>query len=233
MRKLTAALLATASLAIASTAYAADIPARMPVKAVAPTYVPPFSWTGFYVGGNVGWGWSNGDGTIAFGGPSGPYSGSGNGFLGGVQAGYNWQNGPLVIGLETDFQGSSGSGTVNGNAGATNFTGNAKTPWFGTVRGRLGYAADRWLFYVTGGGLYGKSTLNGTVNTTGPFNSSATFWTWTAGAGIETALWDRWSGKLEYLYAGSPDHVPIPPGATAVSGKAHTNIIRVGLNYHF
>ena len=57
---------------------------------------------------------------------------------------------------------------------------------------------------MTGGGLYGKSTLDGTLSTTGPYSSSATYWTWTAGAGIETMLSDRWSAKLEYLYAGKP-----------------------------
>jgi outer membrane immunogenic protein len=207
----------------------------MPRKAqAAPVYAPiPFTWTGFYVGGNAGWGWTDGDGTLTIGGVSGPVSGSGDGFLGGLQAGYNWQIDSFVVGVETDFQGSSGSSDLNFAAGAVTGTGTAKTPWFGTIRGRLGYAADRWLFYVTGGGLYGKSTLDGTLSTTGPFSSSATYWTWTAGAGIETMLWDRWSGKLEYLYAGTPDNVPTAPGTTDVSGNAHTSIVRIGLNYHF
>src|SRR5579872_5028820 len=186
MRKIAVALLATTSIALASAASAADMPRRMPTKAPAPAYTPPFSWTGFYLGANAGWGWTSGNGSATLGGVPGTFSGSGNGFLGGVQAGYNWQVSNFVLGLETDFQGSSGSGTVNGVAGATTFTGTGKTPWFGTFRGRLGYAADRWLFYVTGGGLYGESTLDGVVSTTGPFSSSATYLTWTVGAGIET-----------------------------------------------
>jgi outer membrane immunogenic protein len=235
MRKLAVALLAGVSFGVVTVASAADMPARMRTKApVAPAFAPiPFTWSGFYVGGNLGWGWTDGDGTITMGGASGPTSGSGDGFLGGVQAGYNWQTGSFVFGVETDFQGSTGSGGVNSTAGATTSTATGKTPWFGTIRGRVGYAFDRYLVYATGGGLYGKSTLDGTLNTTGPFSSSSTYWTWVAGAGIETHLWDRWTGKIEYLYAGTPDHVPVPPGTSGISGNTHTNIVRVGLNYHF
>lgn len=229
MRGLGASLLATTSLGFASIACAADLGGPPPQF-----YAPPaLTWNGFYVGGNIGGAWSNGNGTITMGGASGSISGSGDGVLGGLQAGYNWQSGGFVAGLETDFQGSSGKGSGDAAVGATTVTGTAKTPWFGTVRGRVGYATGRWLFYVTGGGLYGESTLDGTVSTTGPFSSSATYWTWTAGGGVEAFLWDRWSAKLEYLYAGSPTNAPVPPGTTNLTGSASTNIVRVGLNYHF
>ena len=235
MRKLAFALLAGVTFGTVTVASASDLPARMPRKAPpAHVYAPvPFTWSGFYVGANAGWGWTHGDGTVTVTGVPMPVSGSGNGFLGGLQAGYNWQMGALVVGLETDFQGTTGSGDINSSAGGITGTATAKNPWFGTVRGRLGYAQDRWLFYVTGGGLYGKSTLDGTLSTTGPYSSSATYWTWTAGAGIETMLSDRWSAKLEYLYAGTPSNMPTPPGTTNVSGSAHSDIVRVGLNYHF
>jgi outer membrane immunogenic protein len=235
MRTTIIALATTSTLALglATTAFAADMPARMPAKAPPVLYTAPFSWTGFYAGVNAGWGWTSGSGTIALGGPAGPYSGSGNGFLGGGQLGYNWQSGAAVFGLETDFQGSTGRGSVNGNAGAAVINATAKAPYFGTIRGRLGYAFDRSLLYITGGGAYGQSTLNGTVSTTGPFSSSATYWAWTAGAGYEAMLWDRWSAKIEYLYVGTPSKSPVPPGTTAMSGNGHTNLVRVGLNYHF
>jgi len=227
-------LLATA-LALPATASAADLPARMPAKA--PAYVAPmaFSWTGFYLGGNIGWGWSSGDGTFYGLGPVGvPVSGDGNGLLGGVQVGYNWQTGPVVFGLETDFQGSSGSGDLNGSAGGVSVTGGTlKTPWFGTIRGRLGYAWDRWMLYVTGGGVYGHLDYDGTLSTTGAFSSSADYWTWTVGGGVEASLWDRSSAKLEYLYVGTPDSFPIPPGTATADGSINTSIVRVGLNYHF
>ena len=217
-----------------SQASAADLPARYPTKAPAPTYyAPAFSWTGFYIGGNIGWGWTSGDGTIAFGGPAGPFSGDGDGFLGGIQAGYNWQSGAFVGGIELDFQGSGGDGDISGTAGGTTMTGSLKTPWFGTIRGRLGYAMDRWLLYVTGGAVYGKAELDGTLSTTGAFSSSVNYWTWTLGAGVEAALWDRWSTKLEYLYISTPDEFPAPPGTTSLDGDSDTHVVRLGLNYRF
>jgi outer membrane immunogenic protein len=216
----------------ASGAQAADLPARMPAKAPVYAPPPPFSWTGLYVGGNLGWGWANGDGTIAFGGPTSGFSGSGDGFLGGGQIGYNWQTGNVVFGVETDFQGSAGSSDITATPGAATITGTAKNPWFGTIRGRLGYAFDRSMLYATGGAVYGKNTFEGTNSVTGPFSSSATYWSWTVGAGYEAMLWDRWSAKIEYLYVGTPSDTATPPG-TSIDGDAHANIVRVGLNYHF
>lgn len=229
MQKSVSALVALGISALAiSSAYAADLP-RPVGKAPAAVYVQPFSWAGFYAGVNAGWGWTTGSGTATVGGVTQNYSGSGNGFLGGVQIGYNLQSGNFVYGVEADFQGAGGSGTVTG----TTFTGSAKTPWFGTVRGRLGYAFDRSMLYVTGGGVYGKSTLEGTDTGTGAFSNSATYWTWTVGGGYEAMLWDRWSAKIEYLYAGTPTKAPTPNGTSALSGSSHTNVVRVGLNYHF
>jgi outer membrane immunogenic protein len=238
MQRYFVALLASATLLVTinlatQTAYAADLPARPRPYLKAPVYVPQFTWTGFYVGGNLGWGWSTGDGTVSFGGPSGNTSGYGDGFLGGIQAGYNWQFGSFVAGLEADFQGSAAKGQAGGNAGGTSFIGDVKTPWFGTIRARAGYAFDRTMLYVTGGGLYGKTNYNGTVSTTGPFSSSSTSWAWTAGGGVEISLWERWSTKLEYLYVWTPDKVPDVPGTTSGSGTVNTQIVRAGLNYHF
>ena len=228
-----ALLLGISALAFATTsAFAADLPARMPAKA--PAYIPlAYTWTGFYLGGNFGWGWSSGDATTVLGGVTGTTSGTGNGALGGLQAGYNWQTGALVFGVETDIQLSGGSGNFTGSNGAITTTGTAKNPWFGTIRGRLGYAfAPRWLAYVTGGGAYGENKIDGTIGGAG-FSSSANFWTWTVGGGIETAVWDRWTAKIEYLHFGKPDNVPLPPGVTLVPGNAHGDLIRGGLNYHF
>jgi outer membrane immunogenic protein len=210
----------------------------------APAYVAPiFTWTGFYIGGNLGWGWTDGRGTIRntgfFPGPigaSGPVNGSGDGFLGGVQMGYNWQTGPWVLGIETDFQGSGGDGRFSGRVagGAGNaFTATARNDWFGTVRGRAGYAVDRWLFYVTGGGAYLHNKVSGNTGTGVPFSAQATGWAWTVGGGVEAALWSpNWSAKFEYLYIATPDKVPTP-GGTRISGNTDTHVLRVGLNYRF
>ncbi len=200
-----------------------------------PAYVPApqvFSWTGFYIGGNAGYGWTNGSGTLTTATGTESFTVSGNGFLGGAQAGYNWQVGPAVFGAEADFQGTTASGPFSATAGPT-IGATEKVPWFGTVRGRLGYAIDRVMLYATGGAVYGDTTLNGTVSTVGPFSTSTTFWSWTAGAGVEAAFWGCWSAKLEYLYIGNPNRTPAIPAITALSGSANTNIVRAGINYHF
>ena len=213
---------------------AADLPGQQPYYPAfkAPEMVPYFTWTGFYIGGNIGYGWSDGSGTITFGPNTGPFSGDGDGVLGGVQAGYNWQTGAMVLGIEADIQASGGRGNVSGNAGPTFYSGTAKTPWFGTIRGRIGYAFDRTMVYATGGAVYGNAELDGVSSTLGPFSSSASYWTWTLGGGFEHALWDRWSTKVEYLYVGTPSSVPFPP-ATAVDGSQNTHIVRAGVNYRF
>jgi outer membrane immunogenic protein len=229
-------LLATAGVFLAATSVpgsAADLGPGPVYKAPPAVFAPVFTWSGFYVGGNLGYGWASGSGTASLGGVPGTFSGSGSGFLGGAQLGYNLQTGNWVWGLEADFQGSAGDGNVHGSAGATTFNATAKTPWFGTARGRIGYAFNRSMVYGTGGLACGRNELDGTVTPGGAFSSEKNFMTWTIGAGYETMLWDRWSAKLEYLYLATPNDVPMPPGATNVDGSSTTHIVRAGLNYHF
>ena len=149
------------------------------------TYVPVFTWTGFYVGVNAGYGWTQSN-NVTFTTPTGLWttysSGNNSGFTGGGQIGYNMQYNQFVFGLETDIQYadfgkknyySTGLGpfptfaTDNGN-------------YFGTVRGRVGYAIDRTLIYVTGGLAYGD--VGQTVG------NASTNWGWTLGGGVEYAL---------------------------------------------
>lgn len=134
--------------------------------------------------------------------------------------------------MEADFQGSFGSGGTLTATGATPITATLKDPWFGTFRGRIGYAWDRALFYATAGGVYGDGTANG-VSGGIPFNNSTTYVTWTAGAGIEAAFWGPLSAKIEYLYVRSPSSLPTIPNLTGVSGIPSPSMIRAGLNYHF
>jgi len=235
MRRHHGALLGgVATIVLATGALAADLPNQRPYHPVykMPEMAPSFTWTGFYIGGNVGYGWSKGSGAITFGPNSGPYSGNGDGVLGGLQAGYNWQMDALVFGVETDIQASGGRGPVTGQAGPTTYAGTAKTPWFGTIRGRIGYAFDRTMLYATGGAVYGKAKLDGVSSTLGPFSSSTTYWSWVLGGGVEHAIWDRWSTKLEYLYIGSPNRAPFPPN-TAIDGRIRTHVLRAGVNYRF
>jgi outer membrane immunogenic protein len=209
-----------------ASATAADLPPPPPA------YAQVFSWTGFYIGANAGYGWTNTSGTLTTTSGSEHFTITGNGFLGGAQAGYNWQWSSVVLGAEADFQGTTINGPFSASAGPL-ISATAKEPWFGTVRGRLGYAIDRVLIYATGGAVYGDTTLNGTVSTVAPFSSSATFWTWTAGAGVEAAFWGCWSAKLEYLYIDTPNNTPAIAPVTKVSSSASTNIVRAGINYHF
>lgn len=220
--------IAVVMLMLPGAAFAAD----MPRKGL-PPIVPVYNWSGFYVGGNVGYGWASGSGTITMGAASGPVSGSGNGISGGLQAGYNYQIGSVVLGVEADFQLSGQKGNFDGNAGANVFTSTATVPWFATARGRIGYAFDRWMIYATGGGVYGESKIEGTSSVTGAFNESKQFITYTIGGGVEAALWTRWTAKVEYLYIATPDHVPVPPGTTNIQGSITSNLVRAGLNYRF
>jgi len=254
MRGLVLALLA--SIAVVGTAAAADMPVKAPVYK-APVVAPPYNWTGFYVGLNAGgsWGRQENDLVTVPGGVT-LLSNSDNldGFIGGGQIGYNWQTDKWVLGIEADFQGSAqkadGSFVLGGGgfciaacpAGlAATYT--DKLDWFGTVRGRVGYAmgtAGNWLPYVTGGWAYGHSEISGTT-TSGAvvtaFSGSQDYSGWTIGGGLEWAFADHWSAKAEYLYidfGNGPTVVVNTAGSLAIaSGKMTDNIARLGVNYHF
>jgi outer membrane immunogenic protein len=174
---------------------AADMAVKAPPKPVAPPAV--YSWTGFYVGANGGYGWKDPTVTFtpndanaqgftcggAFGGTCAPPASFGiNGGFGGLQAGYNWQLGrQWVAGLETDFDWSDikGTGTSNFFLGGTppkssNFSVSQDVKWFGTVRGRLGYLpTDHLSIYATGGFAYGRIDENVALNSVAGANGTA------------------------------------------------------------
>jgi len=217
------ALAAFGFLASSFSAQAADIP-RPVYKGVHPV-VAYYNWTGFYVGINGGYGWGSSDWSLV---PTA--SNKPKGWLAGGTLGYNYQTGSIVWGIEGDFDWSNVKDTVVCaplvNCGTAN-------PWLATFRGRLGYAFDRWLPYITGGGAYGK--VKATVDV--PFagftaSSSNNQFGWTAGAGIEYAFLGNWSAKLEYLYVDLGSfNAAIAPVVNNVSFKE--NIVRAGLNYRF
>lgn len=220
MKNAISALILAGALA-AGSARAADLPSRKD----APVYVPPpvFSWTGFYAGLNAGGGWNAESGSTnnLWGASNGEVSG----VVGGGQIGYNYQLSPLfVVGLETDFQGTSLSSRNNGwlNTGVS-------LPWFGTVRGRAGVALldSQLLVYGTGGFAYGE-----VKNEWAGLNDVRTGWT--AGGGVEWAFLPNWSAKVEYLYTdlnNSDGNSWSALGTTSRHTKFHT--VRVGVNYHF
>ncbi|WP_184261744.1 outer membrane protein [Rhodopseudomonas rhenobacensis] len=199
---------------------------------------PVANWTGFYLGGNFGSASARNRSTAGVGPFSEQFNLALDGFVGGGQVGYNWQASNWVYGLEADFQGS----TQRDNDTAV-FGGlvayDAKLPWFGTVRGRLGYSVGSTLFYGTGGYAYGnvKTTI---VSPFGSESISKTASGWTAGAGIETPftllglVGPNWTSKTEYLYLdlGSTSS-DFAAGTFPNTTKVTEHIFRTGINYHF
>jgi outer membrane immunogenic protein len=227
MKRVLFASIGLAALALASTANAADLPRRPAVPAKVPLAAPiAYNWTGFYAGIVGGWGFGNSSWSDALGG-TGDFDVDG-GMIGGT-LGYNWQNGPVVYGVETDLSWSGIEGTTNVTCPLGCKTENT---WLGTARGRVGYAIDRFLPYVTGGLAYGdiKATTPG-------FNGdSDTNAGWTVGAGAEAALAGNWTVKGEYLYVDLGDiNCSVAncggTGPTKVDFTSH--LVRAGLNYRF
>jgi outer membrane immunogenic protein len=201
---------------VTGSAFAADMPAAVR-RAPAQVYAPVATWTGFYVGANLGYASANIDpGLIGT-------TDDVNGIFGGAQIGYNWQfaGSPLVLGIEADIQASAQKETGLGVVEET-------SPWFGTVRGRMGYAANTLLLYVTGGYAFGRAE----ARITGVGSGGTTADGWTAGGGLEWMFAPRWSFKLEYL------HFDMGRETITIAGVPGTSNIkedlgRVGINYHF
>jgi outer membrane immunogenic protein len=166
-----------------------------------------FSWAGPYLGGNLGYDWGSVDHN-----PTKP-----SGFSGGVQGGYNWQSGPLVFGVEGDIELSGADDTF----APWKFS----NPWFGTVRGRVGYAFNNVLFYGTGGLAFGELRAD-TFGLTETHTNAG----WTVGVGTEVGIAQNWTAKIEYLYVDlASDNFAI----TGVSNAYRFGLVRAGVNYHF
>ena len=202
MRRLTrTALLSTIASLFSLSVLAADLPARMePAAPVA--YVPAFSWTGFYLGGALGWIGTNPEyttGAVVLGTPFVVSSSSSrNGLSYGILSGYNYQVGQVVLGVEGDF-----TGWTVGKVRYTAITGDfltAHSKWGGSIRGRLGYAADRALFYLTGGAAFVSNETS--IPTTGiSIGGDGTRLGWTVGGGLDYAFTNNWFTGIEYRYS--------------------------------
>jgi outer membrane immunogenic protein len=239
--------------------YAAD----MPVKASPPVRAAIYDWTGFYVGANIGYGIGHdrarqvldlGGGIVSttFVDPAVAPRGA----VGGFQIGYNWQGGRnWLVGFETDFQGASQTDQactslcISQTPLTQTLAVEHKIDYFGTVRARLGAVSDNVLFYATGGAAYGRVTETASIVINNPpaggrsvANSlSETRFGWTAGGGIEAALWGNWTAKAEYLYLDlgrtSPNTfsfvIPGLTGTSTTTGTIRDHIVRAGVNYRF
>ncbi len=215
MSRLVLAAIALTGAGFAVSAQAADLPyygSRPPPYAGPLTVAQPldcYSWAGPYLGGNLGYAWGSVDNNLTK--PSG--------FAAGVQAGFNWQPSPsFVFGVEGDIQATGADQTF----APWKFS----NPWFGTIRGRIGYTFDNnILFYGTGGLAFGE--LRGETFGLSESHSNAG---WTAGVGAEFGFAPGWTAKVEYLYVNlSSTNFTI----TGVPNGYHFGTLRAGINYHF
>ena len=258
------ALAFVATSCMAGMAFAADLPVSGPYGSGPFIVRQPVEWTGFYFGANAGYGSGRYSSNMTFtglnpGGTTTPFglgstelsgtevigSGRPSGAIAGGQIGFNWQAGMFVFGGEIDGQwsGQENTFTTSCEAGCT-ATQSIKIRSISTGRGRVGLAFDWFMPYVTGGaalvdGLNNLTmTVAGTTANFAPLSHSTLGWT--AGGGVEVALWRNWSAKLEYLYVsanGATKFAPIPNalglGNVSTPGDYRDNIVRVGFNYRF
>jgi outer membrane immunogenic protein len=242
-------LFASAALALLTVpGFAADLPMK------APEYVPTpvYNWTGFYIGGNAGWGWGRSkstevSGTNAF--PVGTLFAprDTSGWLGGVQVGYNWQVAPnFVFGLEGEYSWSDITGTsatvstVPRFAGFTSTT-TSKLTDFSLATFRLGYALDNWLFYGKAGVAWGQfngsgiaTNANGTLFETFTFGGSSAGGV--VGIGAEWGFAPGWSAKIEYdhiFFDSRPVLISGTVNLTNTSSGSNVDLVRAGVNYRF
>jgi outer membrane immunogenic protein len=223
-------------------AFAADLPAPPPPPQAPAAYVPVaapiYNWGGIYFGINGGYGFGQSAWSPTGGVGTGNFDVNG-GLVGGT-LGFNFQTGPWVFGVEgdidwSDIQGSTTNTTVCGFT----CTFQTQNDWLGTVRGRVGYAFDRVLVYATGGGAYGDIKAN-LSSVAGGFaiSTTSTEFGWTAGGGVEFAITQNFTAKVEYLFVdlsnGSLSCTVATCGATlAIPVSFDASLVRAGLNYKF
>lgn len=192
-----------------------------------------YSWSGLYLGGHAGYAWGDVDLSNVLSGipPTTPStygsSFSPEGVFAGGQIGANYQIGNLVLGIESDLSWSD----VHDKSSLGD---DAKLDYFGTVRGRIGYAFDRVLPYVTGGFAYGhgKGTLNYVAPVAATFSDDAMHVGWAAGAGVELGLIQGLSAKLEYLYMDLGSE-PYDFGYATADVGFKQSMVKLGVSYRF
>lgn len=237
-------LIGSASVLFSAGAQAADI--------IEPT---AFDWTGPYIGLQAGYAWGENDlsannldevitggdvqglNAATIDGEDGTFDL--DGFVGGAHAGYNWQSDSLVLGVEGDIEYadlndevdilfSDGSGDLAG-------VDEVEVNWLGSLRLRAGFAADRALFYATGGLAVGGAKLTAKDEFGDKFaDESATKWGWTIGGGVEYAFTDDLSGRIEYRYTDL-GKIDVQSEVENVDDEAELafHVIRAGLSWHF
>jgi outer membrane immunogenic protein len=234
MKRILLAAIAVTTLASAS-ALAADLPQR-PVYKAAPVMIAPApTWTGCYVGGNIGAGW--GRAQVTDNGTGAGVSGTNTGFVGGGQIGCDYQfAGGFVIGARDMFDGSSlNSGSTFATGNFVNGTANSKTTWFNTLTARIGYAVvPNTLIYFQAGGAWTRTTqsiYNAAGVQLGQFaNNNGGY---DVGGGAEYMFAPNWSTFLEYNYMNFGTNSGTTTTGVPVSLKHDTQTFLVGVNYRF
>lgn len=248
MRKISSVIAATGlAIALTQAASAADLPRKAPPAPLPP---PPLTWTGCYIGANVGGAWGRFE-------VDGPFGGSGHrsngGFAGGGQFGcdYQFAGSGLVIGFRNMFDGTTNHRDRTFSIVTPDGTGVATTDfhnrWFDALTGRIGYSwASPWLIYVQGGAVWSRIEADFTVVDTATggvtaASASKTKTGWTVGLGGEYRFSPNWSVFLEgnYYDLGDRDQVIVTPVATvcaagcAFNAHAKAATVLVGVNYRF
>ena len=221
-------LTATFLVISAGTASAADMPSAASYQK-APIVSPAYNWTGFYIGAMGGYGWSD-QVRATIGGLT--VSASSNdlkgGFAGGT-VGYNWQTGQMVLGIEADAAWSD----IKYSEPIFGGTLTDKIQSFGSVTGRIGFAANAALFYVKGGYAWADNEVSAT-SFGATFAESRFHSGWTVGGGLEYLFVPNWSGKVEYMYADYSNAnylTNFVPGGIGLGVTVNT--VKAGINYHF
>jgi len=230
-------LASTALVALGGQVFAAD----MAVKAPAAAPVAPYTWTGCYLGANVGGGW----GREAFTDPTGvnflpPGVAVGvdsSGVLGGPEAGCNYQIAPnWVVGVSGDFSFADISGSSRDPFFA-NKNIESKTEWLASATGQLGYTWDRWMLYGKGGAAWTRDRYDTTNPVEYDFTGTETRTGWTAGVGLEWAFMQNWSAKLEYDHYGFGTDtftlVDVHLGPQPATVKQQIDAVKFGIDYRF
>jgi len=241
MKRLALAIALTACAGTA--AMAADLPQPAPIPKAPAVYAPPpYNWSGFYIGGNLGAGWNNISVTDTIVGDTFSTTSSTQ-FVGGGQVGANYEFlGGAVIGVEADFDwlpntNNTTTGTILGVPASVAIN----NRWLTTVTGRLGYAFDRVLVYGKGGGAWvGASNPSIAVGGVAfaPSTSNNNFG-WTAGFGVEWAFAGTWSVRAEYDFVGLNNQTFVLPavgnfpGDTISTSNRYFQMVTAGLNYKF
>src|SRR5215469_2747372 len=255
-RALRSSLGLAALLRLIGPATAADLQETLPIKA--PPISNVYDWTGFYLGGHLGYAWGNSDWTASStAAPTPSISGSidlfqsfdgfkeTGSFFEGVQAGYNYMlPNRFVVGAEVDasfpsflnLDGISIGGTstlFSPLVGAESYSETAL--WFGTVRARFGYAFGDWLLYATGGFAWTYDQLTLTQLSSGT-SESPFLWRlgWAAGAGVELPVAPNWTARFEYLFTDyGTSSVTFPAAGQRFDSNFSLQEFRAGLNYRF